>query len=48
MITVDTESFARMACGRIDPVAVLDTGDVALAGDTVLGRRVLEQLNYLF
>ena len=47
-ITTDGETFTRLACGRLDPAGVLAAGAVQFAGDEVLGRRVVEQLNFLF
>ncbi len=47
-IATDTETLARLGCGRIDPTAALDDGRVRLAGDEALGRRVVEELNFLF
>jgi hypothetical protein len=40
--------LARLGCGRIDPQATLDDGRVRLEGDAALGRRVVEELNFLF
>ncbi len=47
-IATDGETFTRLACGRLDPGAVLDTGVVQFDGDEALGRRVVEELNFLF
>jgi uncharacterized protein (TIGR03083 family) len=47
-IRADTETFARLACGRLDPAVELDAGHVRLDGDTDLGRRVVENMNFLF
>jgi uncharacterized protein (TIGR03083 family) len=47
-ITADTETFARVACGRIGPGDALGDGRVSLDGDEALGRRVIEELNFLF
>lgn len=47
-IATDGETFTRMACGRLDPADVLAGGAVRLDGDEVLGRRVVEALNFLF
>jgi uncharacterized protein (TIGR03083 family) len=47
-ITTDGETFARLACGRLEPSAALTDGAVQLDGDELLGRRVVEALNFLF
>ena len=47
-IVTDTETFARLGCGRIDPSAALADARVRLEGDEALGRRVVEQVNFLF
>lgn len=46
-IGTDGETFARLACGRLDPSDVLSGGTVRLVGDEPLGRRVVEALNFL-
>ncbi len=40
--------YARVACGRVDPAAVLTAGSVTIDGDEAIGRRVVEELNFLF
>ncbi len=47
-IATDTETFARLACGRIDPAEALASDAVHLGGDVALGRQVVEHLNFLF
>jgi uncharacterized protein (TIGR03083 family) len=47
-ITTDGETFARLACGRLDPTDALAGGTVRVDGDEALGRRVVESLNFLF
>lgn len=47
-IATDTETFARLACGRVHPAAALSDGRVRLEGDEALGRRVVGELNFLF
>lgn len=47
-VRTDGETFARLACGRVDPADVLAAGAVHLDGDELLGRRVVEALNFLF
>jgi uncharacterized protein (TIGR03083 family) len=45
-LTTDTETFARLACGRVEPADV--AGAVVIEGDAGLGTRILGELNYLF
>lgn len=40
--------YARLACGRLDPDAMLTSGAVLLDGDDALGRRILAALDFLF
>ena len=47
-IAMDGETYARLACGRLDPAPVLAGDRVRLEGDATLGRRVVEELNFLF
>lgn len=47
-IRMPGETYARLACGRADPAAVLAAGSVVLDGDGGIGRRVVEELNFLF
>jgi uncharacterized protein (TIGR03083 family) len=47
-IATDCETFVRLTCGRVDPADALGRGAVHLGGDLDLGRRVVEQLNFLF
>ncbi len=47
-IHTDGETYARLACGRLDPAVALAAGQVRVAGDAALGRRVVEELNFLF
>lgn len=47
-IAMDGETFVRLTCGRVEPAAALDAGAVHLGGDVELGRRVVEELNFLF
>ena len=47
-VRVDGDTYARVACGRADPAAVLAAGSVELVGDGAIGRRVVEALNFLF
>jgi len=47
-LRTDGETYARLACGRADPAAVLAAGSMTLEGDEPLGRRIVEELNFLF
>ena len=47
-VSTDGETFARLACGRLDPDGELRAGRVRVEGDEALGRRVVESLNFLF
>jgi len=46
-IRTNGETFARLACGRLDPTAA-GRGPVTIDGDEALGRRIVEALNILF
>jgi uncharacterized protein (TIGR03083 family) len=48
LIATDTETFARLAFGRIGPEAALTGSQVRLVGDDDLGRRIVESMNFLF
>jgi uncharacterized protein (TIGR03083 family) len=47
-IATDTETFARLGTGRVAPEQALADGRVIVDGDVDLGRRVVENLNFLF
>jgi putative sterol carrier protein len=47
-ITIGSEDYARLACGRTDPSEALVVGAVAIDGDVDLGGQVVHQLNYMF
>jgi len=47
-ITMPGATYARVACGRADPAAVLAAGSVVIDGDGGIGRRFVEELNFLF
>ena len=47
-LTLASDEFARLACGRSDPSEALVTGVVAIEGDVVLGGEIVRQLNYMF
>ena len=43
-VTLGSGAFTRLACGRVDPAAVL--GEIQLSGDTELGQRIVTGLPY--
>jgi uncharacterized protein (TIGR03083 family) len=47
-LALDSETYVRLACGRVDPDAVLVAGDVAIDGDVALGSAVVRELNQMF
>ena len=47
-VTLASDDYARLACGRADPDEALVTGIVALEGDVELGGRLVRELNYMF
>jgi uncharacterized protein (TIGR03083 family) len=48
VVRTDTEIFARLLNGRLDPLEQLAAGTVVLDGDEGLGARVLAEINFLF
>jgi uncharacterized protein (TIGR03083 family) len=47
-VTLGSDAYARLACGRTDPDEALVTGVVAIDGDVDLGGAVVRELNYMF
>jgi len=47
-LTLASDEFARLACGRADPAEALVVGVVAIDGDVELGGEIVRQLNYMF
>ncbi|MEX1007382.1 MAG: maleylpyruvate isomerase family mycothiol-dependent enzyme [Acidimicrobiia bacterium] len=47
-LTMDSVTFERVACGRVDPALTLAAGEVQIDGDDELGRRVVGEMNYMF
>jgi uncharacterized protein (TIGR03083 family) len=47
-LTMDTDTFVRLSCGRGDPAEILASGAVRIEGDEGLGHRVVEEMNFLF
>jgi uncharacterized protein (TIGR03083 family) len=47
-VTLPADAYARLSCGRTDPVAALTARAVAIEGDAELGGAVVRELNYMF
>jgi uncharacterized protein (TIGR03083 family) len=47
-VTVASDTYGRLACGRLDPDEAVVTGVVAIEGDITLGGALVHQLNYMF
>ena len=47
-LSLASDDYGRLACGRRDPDEALVTGLVAIEGDVDLGGAVVHQLNYMF
>lgn len=47
-VTLASDTYARLACGRLDPDEALVVGAVAIDGDAELGGALVRQLNYMF
>jgi uncharacterized protein (TIGR03083 family) len=47
-LTLESDAYARLACGRTDPGEALALGAVAIDGDAELGGKIVHQLNYMF
>jgi uncharacterized protein (TIGR03083 family) len=47
-ISLASDEYAALACGRRDPDEALVTGVVAIEGDVDLGGAVVRELNYIF
>lgn len=49
-LSLPSNAFTRLACGRVDPATVLDGssthGGVEIAGDEELGRRTVDNLAF--
>jgi len=46
-LTLDLTAFTALSTGRWDPATALDDGAVRIDGDEALGRRVVEQLDFM-
>jgi hypothetical protein len=47
-IALASDTYGRLACGRLDPDEAVVTGVVAIEGDIDLGGALVRQLNYMF
>jgi uncharacterized protein (TIGR03083 family) len=47
-VTVASDTYGRLSCGRLDPDEAVVTGVVAIEGDITLGGALVHQLNYMF
>jgi hypothetical protein len=47
-IVLATDTYERLACGRIDPDETLVAGAVRIEGDVELGGAVVRELNLMF
>jgi uncharacterized protein (TIGR03083 family) len=47
-LSLASDAYARLACGRADPDEALAAGRVSVEGDTDLGGAVVRELNYMF
>ncbi len=47
-LALSSVDFVRLGCGRAGVDTVEAAGGIAVEGDAVLGRRVLEQMNFMF
>jgi uncharacterized protein (TIGR03083 family) len=47
-LAMSSIDFVRLGCGRADGAALEAAGRIGLAGDAVLGRRILAAMNFMF
>jgi uncharacterized protein (TIGR03083 family) len=47
-VSLASDDYGRLACGRTDPDEALVTGLVAIEGDVELGGSLVRELNYMF
>ncbi|MCP5027330.1 MAG: maleylpyruvate isomerase family mycothiol-dependent enzyme [Actinomycetia bacterium] len=45
-VTADHQAFLMLACGRVDPQAMIDAGRVSWSGDTALGEQIARNLAF--
>jgi putative sterol carrier protein len=48
LLTMSSETYERLACGRVDPEQAVVTGAVTIEGDVDLGAAVVRELNQMF
>ena len=46
-LTMDVETFICLGCGRWDPAATLESGQVGIEGDRALGEAIVSQMNIM-
>ena len=46
-ITLETETFVCLGCGRWDPAETLRSGKIAVTGDTALGETIITNMNIM-
>ena len=46
-ISCSQDAFFMLTCGRIDPLRALSRGMVDLRGDTLLGERIVSEMNFM-
>jgi uncharacterized protein (TIGR03083 family) len=47
-VSLASDTYGRLSCGRLDPDEAVVTGVVAIEGDIDLGGALVRQLNYMF
>ncbi len=45
-VTADSTAFIQLACGRVDPQRVIDSGAISWTGDAELGERAARNLRF--
>jgi uncharacterized protein (TIGR03083 family) len=48
LLAMSSETYERLACGRVDPEQAVVTGAVTIEGDVDLGAAVVRELNQMF
>ena len=46
VLTTDSTTFIQLACGRIDPQTLIDSGVLTWKGDAELGERAARNLRF--
>ncbi|MGH8985253.1 MAG: maleylpyruvate isomerase family mycothiol-dependent enzyme [Acidimicrobiia bacterium] len=47
-LTMGVDTLVRLSMGRGDPAEILASGAVTVTGDEALGRRIVQEMNFLF